>query len=644
MSDNLNGFEANDRSLAASVGAAPFDEKVTASTEAMLVPFRIPTKAEAEAESVPFTMPGAGAVPKVPQDALDVSTLIGSPPDEDEDEGPTQVIDNYKSTSKGVFIDTTGNGNWEQVCSPLEVVGISRNENGNARGRMVRLIDDDGRSKELAIQMQYFAGNPAEVLAPLLDRGLVIMPGKNRDVISYILRAKPTARMLCVDRIGWHGDVFVLPDATIGQVDGERVILQTDPNLQHTMGQAGTLKEWQDEVGSKAAGNSRLGLAISSAFAAPLLGILDEDGGGFHFRGTSSTGKTTALRVGGSVWGGGRRGYVRGWRATSNGLEGVAALHNHSLLCLDELGQGNPREAGEAVYMLGNGQGKQRANKSGSARLSVAWSLLFLSTGEKRLADLMALAGQEIKAGQEIRMADIPADAGAGFGLYEDLHGAESGDAFARQLNEATTRYYGTPIRAYLAWLVDNRETATNVVKDVRSRFVEAHVSGKVSGEVSRVAGRFGLVAAGGELARIAGVVPWAEGEAERAASICFNAWLSQRPGDGASDVVQAIGKIRDFVARNLGRFQYISSEASVPNCAGYRDEKDGVMSFYFIPSTLREVCGSVDHKLVLHELEARKHFMRGSEAGKLTTKLSVKNLGRLNVYHILGSILEDSQ
>jgi biopolymer transport protein ExbB/TolQ len=37
--------------------------------------------------------------------------------------------------------------------------------------------------------------------------------------------------------------------------------------------------------------------AVNCAFAPPLLDLIGEDGGGFHFRGASRVGKTTALRV-----------------------------------------------------------------------------------------------------------------------------------------------------------------------------------------------------------------------------------------------------------------------------------------------------------------------------------------------------------
>ena len=62
------------------------------------------------------------------------------------------------------------------------------------------------------------------------------------------------------------------------------------------------------------------------------------EGGGLHFFGPSSCGKTIALKVAGSVCGGGgKHGYIRQWRATDNALEGTAAAHCDNLLCLDEI-------------------------------------------------------------------------------------------------------------------------------------------------------------------------------------------------------------------------------------------------------------------------------------------------------------------
>jgi hypothetical protein len=63
---------------------------------------------------------------------------------------------------------------------------------------------------------------------------------------------------------------------------------------------------------------------VSSAFAPALLEAAGEESGGFHFRDESSSGKTTLLLLAASVWGG--TDYLQRWRATTNGLEGLAQM------------------------------------------------------------------------------------------------------------------------------------------------------------------------------------------------------------------------------------------------------------------------------------------------------------------------------
>lgn len=78
--------------------------------------------------------------------------------------------------------------------------------------------------------------------------------------------------------------------------------------------------------------------------------MLDGESGGFHFRCGSTRGKTTILLLAKSVWGSPNN--LPRWRTTANGLEGLADMHNHSLLCLDEfsqLAEVSPKVAGEAI-------------------------------------------------------------------------------------------------------------------------------------------------------------------------------------------------------------------------------------------------------------------------------------------------------
>ena len=89
-------------------------------------------------------------------------------------------------------------------------------------------------------------------------------------------------------------------------------------------------------------------------------------------------------------------------------MEGICEDHCDALLCLDEMGQVDAREAGEIVYMIANQGGKQRAARDGSARRAKQWRLMVLSTGEISLADKLTEVGRRSRAGQEVRLVEFP--------------------------------------------------------------------------------------------------------------------------------------------------------------------------------------------------------------------------------------------
>jgi putative DNA primase/helicase len=217
------------------------------------------------------------------------------------------------------------------------------------------------------------------------------------------------------------------------------IVLQLTNNHSNDFSTFGSFEEWQ-LLSKLCRGNTRLQLAVSLAFTPPLLEHLGVESGGIHLLGNSSTGKSSAGKVAASVWG--SLEYTKTWRATANGLESQALSHNDTLLCLDEIGQLDPYQAGEVAYLLANGQGKIRANAHGGSRKSSNWRLLFLSTGEISLKDLMLQAGKKLRAGQEVRVIDVPADTGK-YGVFENLHGYADGAKFADALGKMASKSYG---------------------------------------------------------------------------------------------------------------------------------------------------------------------------------------------------------
>jgi putative DNA primase/helicase len=370
---------------------------------------------------------------------------------------------------------------------------------------------------------------------------------------NFLQTRTPAEFASCTDRVGWHGRAFVLPKETIGD-SAERIVFQSDSPVENTFRSKGTPDQWRERVGALCAGNSRLVFAVACAFAGPLLKPAGVESGGFHIHGDSSSGKSTIQNVAVSVYG--SPSFKRSFRQTDNAMEGVAAQHNDSFLALDEISQIEPRVIGEVIYMLGNGEGKTRATRTATPRPPMRWKLIYLSTGEKKLSDIMAEAQKRTNAGQETRLAHIPADAGAGMGAFENLHSIEGGAAFAKHITHQAQAVYGATGRAWLQWLTDHADTLKASIRTASNALAAQLIPKDASGQVERVGARFALVGAAGELATAAGLTGWPVGESERAAGACFAAWLAARGGKGNGEVLAMLRQVRRFLeTHGEGRF-----------------------------------------------------------------------------------------
>jgi uncharacterized protein (DUF927 family) len=490
-----------------------------------------------------------------------------------------------------------------KVSSEIRVVKETRAYDSTEWGKLIWLRTPDGTEHKRIIPFQLLSGDGRECREHLSNLGLRIATDKNsgRLLIQYLNECTGDGFAYSTDKVGWNETYkhYVLPDTCISLSGAEETTFHS--SVDHRFKTAGTLVEWKENVGNLCEGNSRLTLAASMAFAAPLLGLIDgTEPGGAHLVGPSSLGQSTALVVAGSVWGGGPRdvGFVRSWRRTANGLEAIAQLHNDCLLCLDEISQMEAREANEAAYLLANGHGKSRMSKSIEARKPLRWRLLFLSSGERTLSDHAGTAGKETQAGTEVRMLNIPADAGAGLGLFETLHGFSTAAEFARRVKDNALRYYGHPSREFIRWLLANMDDAVEFAREHRDEFIKVNAAG-ANGEVVRVAARMGLISAGGVLARSAGIWDLSQDAIVDSIKRCFRAWLIERGigANQASDLERSIAKVRNFIeahgsSRFLKRYCGEDEDRVVHNQAGILAISEHDCRYLIFTETFRrEVC-----------------------------------------------------
>jgi putative DNA primase/helicase len=545
-----------------------------------------------------------------------------------------ELIEHGEERAAGVYY-TDENGESFRVCSPLKIVAETQTERGEHYGRLIEWRDSQNRLHRWAMPIEFLHSTGSKLAEYLASNGLEIMPSRkhHEKLAFYIATAAADKTFISTDKIGLHGECFILPDETFGFSENE-IIYQTEFDGHHNFRTAGTLDDWQNNISKYCRNNSRLLLAVSSAFAAPLLPVVQMQGGGFHFRGATSTGKTTAVFVGGSVCGGdSEHGFLQTWKATANGLEIVAAGHNHSLLCLDEIGECESREIGNVAYMLGNGRGKTRMTKTIQARHSLSWNLMFLSTGEQRLSDKIAESGGTVKGGQEIRLCDIEADTDR-FGLFEGLHHFPNGQAFSDYLRAASCSYYGTALRAFLTWLVESDfDEIRTAWHDFKELFINSVLPdrAKIPSEVLRVAARFALVAFGGEMATQAGVTLWKESDATEALKTVFLQWLGGREGNGQSDIERGIRQVRKYIQNyEQSRFQKLWStdEEKIIERVGFvRRNDDAKREFLIFPDDFKSICKGFDPKAVANAMKD-KNILQTDGAGKTTkgVKIGGKN------------------
>ena len=469
----------------------------------------------------------------------------------------------------------------------------------NNFGRLLRFKNTLGRWREWAMPMELLRGAGDDLRGELLAMGVEIDPQAKNLLGQYLLSKTPKRRVHCALQVGWCGNSFVLPDTVIGP-RAAGVIFQTGErgNDEHT--RAGTLAGWQSGIAALAVGNPLLMLALSASFAGPLLHRCNGESGGIHYVGDSSTGKTTAIEAACATWGG--TNFRRSWRATANGMEGAASLFSDCLLALDEISECEPKEVGAIVYALGNGRGKQRAGRSGNARSVTRWRVMVLSSGERTIGTTMAEGGFRAKAGQAMRLLDIPA--ARKFGAWDDLHGMATGTAFSDAIKRTAATHHGHAGRAFLEKLTRDPQDFCEVLERIKALPGFAADCGE--GQDKRAASRFALMALAGEAATDYGITDWPEGAAIEAAAAGFKAWRSIR-GRRNDERRQILESVSRFIERH-GDSRFSDADATNDtirnNRAGWWRQSEAVRIYLFNADGLKEALKGFDFKRALDTLQ----------------------------------------
>lgn len=505
-------------------------------------------------------------------------------------------------------------------------------------GIVLSFIDLRGRLVELALSRDSLYEQGKSLAQFLARRGLHIVHGKEGKLSQYLVRfdCKPEGWLSSTPKIGWLDSqegrlIYVHPSAEGGAIAldrHERVIFQPEQHspTHHSMRRNGSLADWKNGPAQMCADNPYLMGSLCIALTPVLLKAAGVESGGVHFYGRSSRGKTTAAQVAASVWGYGAdpsdspdQAYIQRWSATSNGLEGLLAGHNDSLLVLDEIHTCDTKDFGKVVYNLAGGKGKVAMDKNRNLRPSRTWRIFIFSTGEISSRQKIEEDNKRVHAGQGVRLIDIP--------VFDNIivatHGADPSD-FVLQLKRACGQNFGVAGPAFIQALIqrfDNNRVITTHILDLLEHAENRLAPANLDPLQRRILRRFALILVAGELAVEFKILPFEKNDIEGAIRVLINAWISENAN--IPDSVRGALSVQEFIQRNQFKFIAPGSGSAVIDPVGYIDKEPNGNLFLFTEESFAKACGGYDYKEVARELH-RRGFLHTKEHGRLNYRTTI--------------------
>jgi len=514
----------------------------------------------------------------------------------------------FNNEPSGLSWEHPKNGWMPVTATALSVNGIGSDVATGGAMRLVEVFDVDGNSREVALAASEIAGG-GNAIRRLAEAGMVIVPGMEKKLLTYIQLYTPAERFDHTGASGWVGErnAFLVGQEVIGDDDGRRVIFNPkSPKLVRGFSMCGTLERWKHRVAMLAAGNFLLLSTLCVGFSGPLLRVLGFAGGGLHYHGRSSRGKTSILQFVASIWGDGTdpavptdTTLIRTWHSTGNALDALAEAHSDTLLALDELGKFSGKDLDHTIYALCGGQGKQALTSQRQLRSAGTWHSNIISNGEISVAQRIEQSGKRVMTGHMVRLIDI-----AVAEPFTNTHGMTAGD-FANHLKQAVREEFGTAgpefVRRLVAELAENPGLVEEYREHIEIVADELRFDG-IEPEQMRILRRFALYQLAGQLACGWGILPFdEEGEAVSAAIRNLrDLWLAGN--SEVSDMARAIQRLRSFIVRYHGGFVNIRNRnSSHGNARGYWNPTQKL--YLFDDEQLQTASGGADHGEVAKEL-----------------------------------------
>jgi putative DNA primase/helicase len=478
------------------------------------------------------------------------------------------------------------------LCDPVEILGCGTD--GAGRQHRVLRWKRQGNREVICMAIPNAEIGERDGWARLRNGGLTLATERSAltKLAFWLQKGGPDEWFDIVTMPGWQHGAYVLPNGEIIGTPISKMHFNGSEKDSSAFRTAGTLDDWKNHVGRLAKGNPLVIASVACALAGPLLELIgSRDGIGLHLYTLTSSGKSTCGDTGASVWGNPER-TMRTWDGTTLSFSNAAETRNDMLLYLDEIGAGDARKIGPAIYGMLNGSSRMQGARDGGNRESRSWLVSLISTGEVGMSQYQIEGGQKPRGGQEIRLLDIPADSGK-YRAFDCIHELPDGEVFANTLTSAARANYGTLGRAFVTWLIEHRAEAVDWVKSAQDMMLAA-VPEKAAAPVRRATRKFAVLLAAVEMASHADLTGWSTEEASEGVMATWHRWLAAfglEDRDDARLVDQAEAALQ---SHQYSRFLLLPLSASgdekpIHNLMGYRRfEPNGDLVFLVLPGAFK--------------------------------------------------------
>lgn len=520
------------------------------------------------------------------------------------------------------------------ICAPLMVSGQIVSASEDNWSYEIEFLNHFNKRIRREVAWDELTRSPRTAIAKLAGAGLKI--SSYQETAAFVARLHETMAdrlLIRLSRPGWSEDAQAFALHTEDPVSLAANIAYRAPSGQRSAETRGTFEDWRDGIAAMARQNPNMIFAICAGLTPAILKFLPSASSMIcHFFGPTSVGKTRLLRVGLSVWPR-ETTLEQNWHSTVNGLEGVMQARNDHLCALDELPAVPETRLSDAIYMIANGMGKERANAEGKSSERHTWRTVALSSGESTIWSSLRNSGSVVKGGLGVRAIDIPVE--GRHGAFDCLHEHKDVEAFLSRLDSCLSATAGTAAPKFVrALMALGLEELNRQIPERVQRCSERlqHDLGDLSddsgrNEINRVIRLFAMICTAGHLGVQNGILPWDAVEVDEAVLLLARRWLVLR-GSRPRDEDETLQKLRGFLALNAQSFVTASEAANDPDRAkrgsGVTDDE----YYYFWPRSLSLAlnCQSAtehEFKRAVEHLQRADVLAAGGEKGTLQVRLS---------------------